>query len=492
MGALDVNATGDDGDTGGGVACMMRAYEVAPLATVHHPRREYGDGFVVLLAVVLVVGIWLGSWWALLGVPVGLLYRLRGLTIIVCVGVAVLGGWLGNHAWQSAQPRHLGDYTGWAELVADPAPFGEGLRATFEIEGERFDAWLYGGQRRKLADRQAGEYVWVQGRRRELTTGARRAAVRHVVGRFTPTVLADAVAGSALDQASNRVRRALRGVAEHTMGSDDAALFTGLVIGDDARQRPEVIEAFRGSGLSHLTAVSGQNVAFVLAASMPLLRRLRPWWRWAATVGVVAWFMALTRFEPSVLRAGVMAILAATAFVRGAQASPVRLLALATIALVTIDPLLVWSVGFWLSVGATAGVCVLGPWLRDRLPGPQWLRVPLAITLGAQLGVALPSLLVFHRLPVVSLPANLFAVPVAGFVMLYGLPAGMVAATLPAALQQLVMLPAEWGTHWVALVAQLGYAVEPAPLWSATCWLIGLVAWVCWWRFRPHAVRVPI
>lgn len=447
---------------------------------------------MVLVAVVLVVAVWLGAWWALLGVPCAIVYRAHAATVALCVAVAVLGSWLGTNAWHAAQPHHLGDYTGWAELVADPAPFGQGLRVTFEIEGERFDAWVYGGQRRKLTDRQAGEYVWVQGRRTELASGARRAAIRHVVGRFTPTVIADAVDGSALNQASNRVRRSLRRVAESTMAVDDAALFTGLVIGDDARQRPETIDAFRGSGMSHLTAVSGQNVAFVLAAALPLLRRLRPWWRWVATVGLVAWFMALTRFEPSVLRAGVMAMLAATAFVRGAQASPVRLLALAIIALVVLDPLLVWSVGFWLSVGATAGVCVLGPWFRERLPGPSWLRLPLALTLGAQLGVALPSVLVFHRLPVVSLPANLLAVPVAGFVMLYGLPAGMVAAALPPALQQLVMLPAEWGTHWVAMVAQLGYVVEPEPLWSAICWLIGLVGWLCWWRFRPHTVLVPI
>ncbi len=470
---------------------MTRAYELAPLASAHR-RRGSNDGLVVLIAVVLVVGVWSGGWWALLGVPVALMCRMHAPTVLLCAVAAILGGWLGTHAWDSAQPRHLGEYSGWAELVADPAPFGRGLRATFEIEGERFDAWLYGSQRRKLADRQAGEYLWLQGRRAELTSGAHRAAIRHVVGRFTPTVIGDALDGAAVNRASNRVRRSLRNVAETTMNNDDAALFTGLVIGDDVRQRVEVIEAFRGSGLSHLTAVSGQNVAFVLAAALPLLRRLRPWWRWAATVGLVAWFMALTRFEPSVLRAGVMAMLAATSFVRGAQSSPVRLLALAVITLVVLDPLLVWSVGFWLSVGATAGVCVLGPWLCNRLPGPLWLRLPLSVTIGAQLGVALPSVLVFHRLPVVSLPANLLAVPVAGFVMLYGLPAGIVAAWLPTPLQELVMLPAEWGTHWVALVAQVGYAIEPAPIWSAAYWFIALAAWLWWWHSRGSVARVPI
>ena len=80
-----------------------------------------------------------------------------------------------------------------------------------------------------------------------------------------------------------------------------------------------MVDAFRASGLSHLTAVSGENVAFVLAAASPLLRRLRPWWRWAATLGLIGWFMTLTRFEPSVLRAGVMAMLASSAFVLGRQ-----------------------------------------------------------------------------------------------------------------------------------------------------------------------------
>ena len=118
---------------------------------------------------------------------------------------------------------------------------------------------------------------------------------------------------------------------------------------------------------------------------------------------------------------------------------------------------------------------------------------------GAQLGVALPSLLVFGRLPVVSLPANIAAGPVAGFVMLYGLPAGLFAGMLPAPLQHLVMLPAELGTRWVALVAQVAAAVEPSPLWSLVWWFVGVCALFAWWRLRGRTSgsragppRVPI
>ncbi len=183
-----------------------------------------------------------------------------------------------------------------------------------------------------------------------------------------------------------------------------------------------MIERFRASGLSHLTAVSGQNVAFVLAACGPLLVRLRPLPRWALTVAVIAWFVVLTRFEPSILRAGVMAGLSATAYATGRERSPVRILALAVIGLVLVDPLLAWSIGFWLSVGATAGVCTVGPWLAQRLGDRSGRsRCHSASRSERSSAWSIPSVLVFGRLPLVSVVANLLAVPVAGFVMLYGL-----------------------------------------------------------------------
>jgi len=245
---------------------------------------------------------------------------------------------------------------------------------------------------------------------------------------------------------------------------------TKCVIGDDRNEPETMITDFRASGLSHLTAVSGQNIAYLLAAAAPLLRRLRPWPRWMATIGLLSWFVVLTRFEPSVLRAGVMAAIAATGFVLGRDRPPLRTLLLAIIALVFVDPMLVWSVGFWLSVGATAGVALLATPLAGFLPGPRWFTVAAAVTLAAEAGVAPVSLLVFGTLPVVSLPANLLAVPVAGFVMLYGLPAGLLAGALGGRLGTIIQLPSALGTRWVATVATLAARFEPPSPWAAIGW----------------------
>ena len=95
---------------------------------------------------------------------------------------------------------------------------------------------------------------------------------------------------------------------------------------------------FRDSGLSHLTAVSGQNVALALAIAGPLLRRARPMVRLVATLAVIGWFVVLTRAEPSVLRAGTMAALAALAFAVGSEREPPRLLACAVVILLADRP----------------------------------------------------------------------------------------------------------------------------------------------------------
>lgn len=439
---------------------------------------QYGVGSVRMGAAVLVV---------MLGGRVVAGRERVPITGCLLACIVMFGCWWGGRAWAHTAPRELGTFTGWARLAADPASARNGVRLTLEIEGERFDTWLYGSRARSMADEQAGDWWWVAGER-VATAPDRRAAVRHVVGRFRLDRAGDVVTGAPWSRAANRVRSTVRHAADSTMEPLDAALFTGLVLGDDARQPWWLVDEFRRSGLSHLTAVSGQNVGFVLAAALPLLRRLRPWWRWAVTVGLVVWFMALTRFEASVMRAGVMACLAATVFVRGAVVSPRRLVALTVLIIVMLDPLLVWSIGFWLSVGATLGLVIATTPLRQRLPGPDWLRLPLAVTVAAQAGVAVPSLLVFGRLPLLSLPANLAAVPVAGFVMLWGLPAALASAVLPTPVGTVVLFPAEIGTRWVSTVARVAAVLEPAAPIGVLGWAVLGVGWLAW---RVQRRRVP-
>jgi len=410
---------------------------------------------------------------------------------LLLVAVGAFAGWRGDVAWSQLAPDQVGTYEGWVRLVDDPAPYPGSTRVIAQVDDQRYEVWIRGrAMQVRASEWRGGERLQVRGQLSALSPERqRRVSWQHVVGELRLEWVSDVSVGAPIDRASNRVRGAIE-QAGTSLPGDDGALYRGLVVGDDRDQPRDMIDRFRASGLSHLTAVSGQNVAFVLAAAGPLLRRLRPLWRWAATVALIAWFVSLTRFEPSIVRAGTMAALSATAFVLGRERAPARLLSLAVTTLVLVDPLLVGSIGFWLSVGATAGVAVVGPRLALRFERLGPLAMPLGITLGAQIGVVVPALLVFGRLPLVSVPANVLAVPVAGGVMLYGLPAGLVAGLVPS-VAPVVMFPCRVGVRWVDTIAMIASSVEPGGVASVVGWfaLALALAWVALWPGDRVATR---
>lgn len=367
--------------------------------------------------------------------------------------------------WQKVEQAPMGSFAGVATLVSDPVLVNaesrsSAVRAVFVLEGWRYQVILYGGSARRVAQHLAGESVYLSGERAEVSgTQKHRRATQHIVGQLSNVKVASTWSdGSAFTRATNRIRRLLAFGASR-LPANEAALFLGLVIGDDRNQPRAMIRAFRDSGLSHLTAVSGQNIAFVLAGAAPLLTRMRPRTRLVATLSVLAWFTVLTRAEPSVLRAAAMAAITVLCFTAGWKVKSLVVLALCVAGLVVIDPMLMWQVGFWMSSGATAGLIVLTAPLQRMLRQcrmPNLVALPLATTTAAQIGTALPMYLVFGRLSPIGLITNLFAVPVAGFVMLVGLPLCLFAGVVGTGLGDAVMLPMRFGVRWVWWVAVIG------------------------------------
>ncbi len=417
--------------------------------------------------VVFVSAAWAG---AILGVPVPLIAAMCGAVIVLVYqrpvlligGVFVLASSLSARADAAYRPSTTGEFAGVVRLTIDPEP---------GLFGWSAEARLADGSRvRLVADRSvdisgfvAGEQVQLSGRLRPIED-APWLRTRHIVGQI------------AIDSAHRssgvvwwmRPAEALRSwvrQGSQSFADDDSALYAGLVIGDDRFQSDSQRALFRAGGLTHLLAVSGQNVAFALAVVGPLLRRLRLQWRFALTVAVLVVFAMATRFEPSVLRATVTAGIAAWAVMSGRRASGIRVMCLAVTALIMIDPFLVDSVGFRLSVGASAAILLLGPLLRDRLPGPAFVREPLAVTLAAQVGVAPIMVATFGPVSLSTIPANLLAGPAAGAVMTWGLSVGVVAAWLPDAWAVVVQWPAMLMVQWIGGVA--GWASRlPLPLFD--------------------------
>jgi competence protein ComEC len=236
-------------------------------------------------------------------------------------------------------------------------------------------------------------------------------------------------------RASEAVRAAARRRVVAELPPERAGLLVGMALGDTSLLVPDLDRAFKAAGLTHLLAVSGQNVAVVLAAGLGVAVALGARRPALATIGIVlvALFALLTRWEPSVLRAGVMAVLTLLGVATGRGPGGRRALCLAVLLLLLANPALVTSLGFQLSIAATAGVLWLGPLAAELLPArlPQTIRTGVGISLGAQAG-ALPVLaLALGQVSIAGLAANLVAVPLAALPMLLGVVAAASAAVAP-------------------------------------------------------------
>lgn len=454
-------------------------------------------GIGSVTATVVLIALWSGTW---AGAPWGSLAPLRWpLVVFVAValvlrfprwamiGAAVLAGAAGGaSAWDAQVVTVTERCEGVMRLVGDPVPLGAGTRVVLEHRGIRLAAVAFGTPSRVLARRSAHDRVSVSGTCSPLDERyAARERVRHVVGRITVESVSERfVEPSPLVRSASRVRAAMdRGVAD--MPREERSLFTGLVVGDDRLQPREMVERFRESGLSHLCAASGQNVAYLLALAGPMTRGRTQRTRWVITMLIIGWFVVLTRAEPSVLRAGAMAAAVATnALVRNPMNSR-AVLALSASCLLVVDPMLARSIGFALSVGATAGLAWLSAPLGRALGG----RGVLATTLAAQAGTLPVSMAVFGSVPVVSLVANPLALPVAGVVMTVGLPVSMLAATVPP-----LVGPVSWvmtvPVAWVDLVARVCAGLSLRGAANTVSWVV--VALVVLWRWRSAVRRTRV
>lgn len=478
---------------------MNQFYEVAS-TKVRHKLRDHRLAIVAFL--VFVATRW---WWMfacvipflgnrvisllLAGAVIAVAAKSRAnkiFIVTVTLVIVIVGASGGKDAWRHSATDSTGPYRGPAVLRSDPEQFFGGQRVVLEVGGKRFETMAYGSSGRRLRTRLTGETIWVEGTRSNVRPDRMKwLAPRHIVGTLSLTSVSEQASfGSPLYRSVNRIRRLLIRSAE-VMPDSEATLYLGLIIGDDRNQPESMRVAFRSAGMSHLVAVSGQNVAFVLIALSPLIGRLRTWWRLAATVGTLGWFVLLTRIEPSVLRAATMAALSAIGFARGLKLSPTNLLAFAVVVLLVIDPMLAWSVGFLMSVGATTGLIAIAPHLsRQLVQGgmPIWCARPLSITIGAQLGVMPISMMVFHSAPVVGILANLLAVPVAGIVMLIGLPLGLLSAVLPNQLMAIVMWPIVLAVRWVWWVAVIASRVSPRGVLNFAGWIALATFGTARWR----------
>ncbi|MEZ7664934.1 ComEC/Rec2 family competence protein [Rothia mucilaginosa] len=345
------------------------------------------------------------------------------------------------------------------------------------------------------------------------------------------------------------LKEQLRTRALDTLGTESAALVLGTAYGDDSLMSSTAREEYKLSGLSHITAVSGANIAIVFLGAYRLVLAVRPY-RFASAyllfcswtqrlrgrvtarsrrpahtlpplvhrlstlaiphrvmvlcgVAAVLAYAMLLDSEGSVIRSLAMGLLGAYAMLRGSGRQSLAALQTTVLMCLLAAPHLAVDMGFALSVTATSALILLGPPLIRLLMRvmPVFCAEMLAAPIVASLWCTPLILAMSGKVPLYSVPANLVAAPLAPLSMLAGLAAlGFMLLGLPTAADLclraggLAAQGIEWAAHTAAHAPgnpwEPGSSV-PAVVCSALCVLALSVA--LWWvdarRYRAVTHR---
>lgn len=225
-------------------------------------------------------------------------------------------------------------------------------------------------------------------------------------------------------------RQYIRGLADKFLQGDEAALLLGLTLGERSGLSDRVQEAFSNTGTTHVLAVSGLHVvlvAFILFLALRLVRIPRRWAALGTCLGLV-FYTLLTGSPPSIVRAAIMAVAVLTGGMFERQGNGLNMLGLAGLLILFFWPQSLFDVGFQLSFAATAGILAVTRPIQNQLFRiteneflREWLLLPLAVSLAAQIFTAPFLAYHFHKVPTISLLANLVVVPTTNLLLALGL-----------------------------------------------------------------------
>jgi competence protein ComEC len=424
-----------------------------------HPRHV---GLVALIAGILLSGA--GAWVAAVAGATMLIVRAASGRALVAIAAGTLlfgGAFVGSARREAIDRSRLGAYVGYAVgvrgyVVKRERPSAAGQRMRIELTSVEEAS---GARRRRVSEKvevrigrgvripplAIGDEVTAEGALKRPANGRRsrfdyagylrRAGVHALLEAdwLRPTGRRRGGLAGFVDLLR---RRAEVGVSSGLEPPLDA-LARGVVLGQDEAIPGSMADEFKASGLAHILAVSGQNVTLLALLALPILAALGVGRRSRLVVvlALIALYVPLTGAGPSVLRAGAMGAAATVALLVGRPASRWYALLLAAAFTLLLDPRCWLDPGWQLSFAAVVSIFVVAPALR-----PLFARLPAALAEGAAITVsatlATAPLMAFHfeRVSLVSLAANLAALPAVAPLMWLGM--------LSAACAQLWVAPA--------------------------------------------------
>lgn len=300
----------------------------------------------------------------------------------------------------------------------------------------------------------------------------------------------------------NRVRERITATMTAALPEPAASLALGLTIGIDPEIDRDFAFNLRRTNLTHLAAVSGQNITILILFLFRYLRRIAPRPAIGLSLGWLVFYTVITGAAASIVRAAIMTSIVFLALLFGRPSNSLRSLLIAAAVISLADPRIVLGdIGFALSFFAMAGILLFSPTFERWLKGlPLAFRQLVGMTTAATIAVAPLQIVTFGTISTVGILANLLVGPMIFLAMAGGFLIGLVGFIQPALSQMLglILYPIYELIHWVANwlgsspLAQVNLAVSPAVKLILMGSSLFILVFLFWRRLRQPGFETSI
>lgn len=225
-------------------------------------------------------------------------------------------------------------------------------------------------------------------------------------------------------QELNNTRNRILKIHSKYLKSPSLEILGGIVFGDDAVSPPDEIKtSFINSGLLHILAASGMNVAFIFSFSFVILKFCRIPYKPRVIAGmlVVILYTFMTGLGASVVRASLMLLFVMCGKLIDRDAHNVSLLSFVAMLMLIYNPAYISDVSFQLSFFVTLGLLTTANVATQKLTKiPDWLKIPILIPVVAQIWVAPIQMFYFNTFTLYSIFANIVASPLLSVISFCG------------------------------------------------------------------------
>lgn len=216
----------------------------------------------------------------------------------------------------------------------------------------------------------------------------------------------------------HKIREKLKQNIQELLTKETYALGIGILIGDNSRINEKIVEDFKNSNLSHMLAVSGTHINYVVLTVSILFAKKRAGIKTqrVVTIMMMLFFMELTQMTSSVVRAGISCIIYMLASLLYRKADVINAMAISTLLILSNNPFKLFDIGFQLSYAGTLGIILFCKLINIPIKNKllKYLKDNIIISISANIFIIPIMMYQFNTISLTFILSNLLAGPLLG------------------------------------------------------------------------------